>query len=602
MSIIERTNYPRFPKKRKINKHELEQGYSLSREEFNFINTKSKTDISKFNIATQLKSFQVLGYFVGLNQIPNEVADYIRQQLKIHYKTKSGYSQYNKSIYRHRNMIRTYLQVKPWSKSNHNGRVVHKGMKLAIKVAYQSAEFMNNIADIINATIEGLSQEDFELPAFYTLDRLVRHTRHTVNNRIFQNILNMVIANNQVATPDNILLINSSGKSPFNDIKTIPRQPTYKAFKKYMVHYNWLRSLGEFDTYLSNISKVKIDQFAQEAFDYTANEIKNLTPYKKYSLLICLVYRQQKLANDVLATMLCKLISNAHRNAKTTLQSKFENSKEETTKALTLLRLLVEDGLNIKNYCKLAKTFYLRMTEAGGLEKLHDDCSNLIEINGSDYRIFLSTQVHKKRAMLFEIAESLNIKSANQDDSLIKAIKYIKNNSNKKSKYLTDPIDLAFATDYWRQRIIKQGMLGGIKYNRKEVEACIFKYTQKALGAGDIFIEQGDVFSDYRSEFVPWDECIKHLNSICKSSEIPNNPDDLFNSLKNEIIDKATNLDSNYLKQSSFVINTDDGKPVLKKYEPKHKSEKVLEIERLIKERMPERTIFDKFSKIRRLG
>jgi hypothetical protein len=204
MSIIERTNYPRFPKRRKINKYELEQGYSLRSEELNFINAKAKTDISKFNLATQLKSFQVLGYFVGLNKIPNEVADYIRQQLKIHYKTKSGYSQYSKSIYRHRNTIREYLQVKPWSKSNHNDRVIHEGMKLAIKIAYQSAEIMNNIADIINATIEGLSQEDFELPAFYTLDRLVRHTRHTVNNRIFQNILNMIIANNKISTLDDM--------------------------------------------------------------------------------------------------------------------------------------------------------------------------------------------------------------------------------------------------------------------------------------------------------------------------------------------------------------------------------------------------------------
>jgi hypothetical protein len=77
MSTIERTNYPRFPKRRKINKHELEQGDSLSNEDLAFIHAKTKTDISKFNLASQLKSFQALGYFVGVNKIPDEISEYI---------------------------------------------------------------------------------------------------------------------------------------------------------------------------------------------------------------------------------------------------------------------------------------------------------------------------------------------------------------------------------------------------------------------------------------------------------------------------------------------------------------------------------------------
>ena len=52
-------------------------------------------------------------------------------------------------------------------------------------------------------------------------------------------------------------------------------------------------------------------------------------------------------------------------------------------------------------------------------------------------------------------------------------------------------------------------------------------------------------------------------------------------------------LDDQYIHQNSFVINPDDGRPVLKKYEPKPKSEHAEKIENLIRERMPERTLFD---------
>ncbi|MBK2029396.1 Tn3 family transposase [Francisella noatunensis] len=468
-------------------------------------------------------------------------------------------------------------------------------MKSAIKIAYRSSEYMNNIADIINATIEGLIQENFELPTFHLLNRLVRHTRHTVNNRIFQQTHSLLSLDNKTHDLERLLKIGSSGKSFFNELKVTPKQPTYKRFKEYMKHFNWLKSLGEFDKYLKDIAKVKIDQFAQEALDSTVSEIKELLPFKKYTLLVCLIYKQQRIAIDILATMFCKLLLSANKQARSTLKSQFDNSKEETSRVLNILRTLVEDGLNIKNYCTLAKTFYSRMRQAGGLEKLHDDCSNLIAINGSDYRGFLSKKVSDKRAMLFEIINALSMKSASQDQSLIKALEYLRKNNNKQSKYLTEPIDLSFATDYWRKRITKTGLFTGTKYNRKEIEACVFNYTQKALNAGDIFIDQGDIFSDYRSEFVHWDECLKYLDSLCEGSEIPNNADDLFSSLKQEMIDKAKSLDNKYLKQNNFVINPDDGRPILKKYEAKQKSEKVLEIEQLIRERMPERTIFDIF-------
>jgi hypothetical protein len=51
-------------------------------------------------------------------------------------------------------------------------------MRAAIEGAYTASHLMNNISDIINATIEELLQSNYELPSFYRLNRLVRHTRH----------------------------------------------------------------------------------------------------------------------------------------------------------------------------------------------------------------------------------------------------------------------------------------------------------------------------------------------------------------------------------------------------------------------------------------
>jgi hypothetical protein len=48
---------------------------------------------------------------------------------------------------------------------------------------------MNNPADLINVAIESLVKERYELPAFSTLDRSVRHIRTLVNLGIYENLL-----------------------------------------------------------------------------------------------------------------------------------------------------------------------------------------------------------------------------------------------------------------------------------------------------------------------------------------------------------------------------------------------------------------------------
>jgi hypothetical protein len=114
MSSIEKTAYPRFPKRKKIKQDELNRSYSLRHDELNIIKCAAKTDKSRFNMAIQLKTFQRLGYFVEIDKIPSEIIVHIRQSLKYHYRLTPGYGVNNKSIYRHRQKIREFLKVNRW--------------------------------------------------------------------------------------------------------------------------------------------------------------------------------------------------------------------------------------------------------------------------------------------------------------------------------------------------------------------------------------------------------------------------------------------------------------------------------------------------------
>lgn len=196
MSSIEKTAYPRFPKRRKIKPDELTRSYSLQHDEMEMISLAANKDKLRFNLAIQLKTFQQLGYFIELEAIPSEVITHIRQSLKYHHRLSPGYDN-DRSLYRHRQKVREFLKVKRWGYEDIDGKKTHIGMKKAIRYAYDASHLMNNIPDIINAVIEKLICVSYELPSFHRLSRLVRHTRHSVNNKIFLETMKKIRASKQ---------------------------------------------------------------------------------------------------------------------------------------------------------------------------------------------------------------------------------------------------------------------------------------------------------------------------------------------------------------------------------------------------------------------
>jgi hypothetical protein len=91
MSSIEKTAYPRFLKRKKIKPDELHRSYSLQPDEMNMINLAANKNKLRLNLAIQLKTFQRLGYFIDMEDIPSEIMVHIRQELKYHHRLSHGY-------------------------------------------------------------------------------------------------------------------------------------------------------------------------------------------------------------------------------------------------------------------------------------------------------------------------------------------------------------------------------------------------------------------------------------------------------------------------------------------------------------------------------
>ncbi len=591
MSPIEKTAYPRFPKKRKIKSTELSNSYSLRDDEIKMIKLAAKNDKSRFNLAIQLKAFQRLGYFIDMDKIPSEISVHIRQSLKYHYRLTPGYSDNNKSIYRHRQKIREFLNVKRWGYDDVDGKKVHQGMKLAIQYAYNASHSMNNIPDIINAVIEQLVQASYELPSFYRLSRIVRHTRHSVNNKIFRETMERILASDQSEIFSNLLkLQDGTQRTLFNQLKNQPKRPSIKKFQKFLDHFHWLLSFGNVMHCLDGIAKVKIEQFAEEAHQLTADDLIEFGEAKRYTLIASLIHRSQSNAKDALAVMFCRLIAIAHKQSKTKLASKLNSSKEDTCTIVELFKNIMHDGQSIKEHAEFAKAFYQKIGGDGGFSLLTEKCDDILASHGDEYRIYLTDMIQKRRSLLFKILNALQLNSPTQDDKLILAMQYLLKHENRRAEFITEDIDLSFTTAFWNKQIMSS--VDKTKANRRALESCVFEYVSKGLNSGDLYVKGARNYADYRAELLPWEECQEHLDAFCDEVGIANNAKDMMGHLKKTLTDKAQDVDKNYFNIPDFVIN-EEGRPVLKKYEPKPKSDHAEKIESLIRQRLPERSLLD---------
>jgi len=279
MAAIERTAYPRLFKHKNYLKRDLAI-YEPQKTEIEYINLNLRNDIQKLNFAVQLKTFQILGYFIAVTDVPAIIIQTIRKTLGINKDLPAGYP--NKTdCYRHREHIRKFLEIRLWNQSTHT---------LATNMALTAAQTLNDPADIVNYMLEELVSLRYELPAFSTLDRIAGNAKTNVNRKIFEDVTQKLAKSGLTNVIDNLLrLVPLEGyTSYYQAFKQLPKGPSFKNFKNLLEHHNFLMRIGDFAKALDQIPPLKFAQFVEEAKSLDVSDVKNkLSTSKKHTLTAC---------------------------------------------------------------------------------------------------------------------------------------------------------------------------------------------------------------------------------------------------------------------------------------------------------------------------
>jgi len=227
----------------------------------------------------------------------------------------------------------------------------------------------------------------------------------------------------------------------------------------------------------------------------------------------------------------------------------------------------------------------------GGSEALVEHCETVGSWHDNNY-LPLLWAIHKPhRAAIFRLLELMDIRSASQDETLIRAWRVVVGFRKARGDDLPEAVDLSFLSDRWRTFVLRKR--NGIStIDRRRLEVCMMIHIAHALECGDVFIIGSDDFSDYREQLLPWEDCRAKLDSYCQAVGLPATAEEFVAVLRSRLDEAATTADNAFPDNAELSIDA-MGAPHLKQLTRSPRPKGHAEFERNLHARMPERHLLD---------
>lgn len=145
-------------------------------------------------------------------------------------------------MYRHRQLIRDYLQVIDYADG---------GEAVVSRAVQQAAATMGDPADLINVAIEELLRQGFELPTFSTLDRLINRLQSQVDERLYSRVANLLSLTEKEQLDQLLILTEPEIKTPFAEMKQAPASATLSHMRALEAHLDWLEKLLDVSPFIA---------------------------------------------------------------------------------------------------------------------------------------------------------------------------------------------------------------------------------------------------------------------------------------------------------------------------------------------------------------
>jgi TnpA family transposase len=358
------------------------------------------------------------------------------------------------------------------------------------------------------------------------------------------------------------------------------------------IKFDQLMSFGDAKRLLISIAPGKVKSFAAQAKVLDVNELGDVKSAKRRTLLLCLLYQAQVKTRDHLVEMLLKRMRTLHNRAKAKLIELRERHRAQTEALLRVFTDVLVVSSASPDSASLGAQVQAVLSLNGGAEALLEQCEEIAAYNSDNYLPLLWRFYSRYRKLLFTLVRSLDIRSTTQDQSLMEALTFVLEHEHRRGQWLSaQRLDLSFVSDQWQRLVLVKKEDAEVAV-RRQLEICIFSYLAIELKTGDACVVGSESYADFREQLLSWQECQPQLESFCQNLGIPAEPDGFISHLTTWLAQTAIGVDK-VCQDGTQVIISQTGEPVLKRIPALPQPPGARELEALIHQRLPERSILD---------
>jgi hypothetical protein len=545
---------------------ELADVYTPNFVELVWAEKRTREPAPRVGLLVLLKTFQRLGYFVSLSEVPLSIIEHVTQC--------AGYGSVPEELFRygassarrrHMLLIRDYVGVKAW------GEEAQQSMERA---SQDAARTLEDLADIINVALEQLVRQRFELPAFSVLHRAAHHARAVVNREYHSLVRNRLDVAARQRLDLMLTRIDDETKSPWHRLKREPKQPTTQNNREFLDHLAWLKEQAIVPGIFRDIPDVKVKQFAAEARSLDVASMNDLTEAKRLTLAATLVFAQTGRALDDVADMFVRLVQRLHNQARAALLEYQAKHVERTDSLVATLH-----GVTLAY--RTEGSAEQRLSAIG--EFIEPDSDRILEqceahgaTAGRNYLPFLTRFYSHQRAALFSFLESVELISTSSDKSMTDAIAFLVAHRKSRQERLpvvqngpgereTSFLDLSFVEEPWWPLLTPdtKPKEEPTHVSRRWFEICTITEVTRELKAGDLCIPGSDRYSDFREQFVSEEECLQNLESYGERAGISTEPKAFVAALQGKLEEAARKADRKF--PDNQYLRIEKGEAILKR-------------------------------------
>lgn len=577
------TAYPRF--KPNPSQKELTEVYSPTPEEIKLAWNQTASEKHQLNFLILLKSFQRLGYFPSLEEIPPLVIHHIAESsgFSTIFEGTGNYDKARSLLPVHKAAIRNHLKVQKFGEKASD--ILHSACR-------EAASYRDDLVDIINVGIEELVRLRYELPGFTTIAKVATKVRAAVNRTYYSRVFCSLTDATKESLESLFVTGNFYTYSNWDSIKKEPKRANVKQSKLLVQHLQWLLHHKINQGIFRNIPDVKVKQFAAQARTLTVSEMRRFSPAKRLTLAAAFVLVKTGRTFDDAADMFIKLVNKMHNKANEAMNDYRIRIAEETDQLISTL-------LNVTKAYQIEGGPDEKLRAIG--DELQNQPESIIErcqkhslIAGNNYLPFIWKFYQGRRSALFSFIENVELISTSQDQSLVNAIDLVKQNRSKRIEFfpMNEKLDLSFiAEKKWLDFIISSDSKEGEKIDKRAFEVCVFSHIMNDLKSGDLCIPYSDQYRDYRDQLVSWEEYEKEVAQYCKQAGLSQSPQEFVDSLREQL--ELTAFEANNKFPDNEYLSIENGEAILKRLRATESAPGQAFFEDNLKKRMSTSNILD---------